>query len=193
MAEPKPQQLTSQQQKRRQRVLHAAVELAAAGGYEAVHMRTVAETADVALGTLYNYFASKDHLLAAALVSWNDLLSTSMEDDPPRGATTAARFEDVLSRALRAMLSAPDVSKAMVTAMLSASDEVARCKEQLNVSMGAILDAAFGPDDEAAYRATVSRTVEHVWYSVLIGWVNNWLSDDEVERELTDAVRLILA
>lgn len=173
-------------------MLHAAVELAAAGGYEAVQMRSVAETADVALGTLYNYFSSKDHLLAAALVSWNDLLRTSIEADPPHGTTTAARFDDVLSRALTAMLSAPDVSKAMVTAMMSSSDDVARCKEHLNGSMGAILDAAFGADDGPTYRATVSRTVEHVWYSVLIGWVNNWLDDSEVEQELTDAVHLIL-
>lgn len=155
-------------------------------------MREVAETADVALGTLYNYFASKDHLLAAALVSWNELLRTSIEADPPRGATTAERFDDVLSRALGAMFSAPEVSKAMISAMMSASAEVARCKEQLNVSMGAILDAAFGHDDLADRRIRASRTVEHVWYSVLIGWVNNWLDDEEVEQELSDAVQLIL-
>lgn len=191
-AEPKLQQLTTPQQERRQRVVHAAVKLAAAGGYDSVQMREVAESADVALGTVYNYFASKDHLLAAALVSWNDLLRLSIDDDPPNGATTLDRFQDVLARALGAMLAAPDVSKAMITAMMSPSSEVARCKEQLDASMGAILDAAFGATDAADYRASVSRTVEHVWYSVLIGWVNEWIDDDEVERELIDAVRLIL-
>jgi len=190
-AESKLQQLTSQQQERRERVVHAAVKLAAAGGYDSVQMREVAETADVAIGTVYNYFASKDHLLAAALVSWNDRLRQSIESDPPDGATTVDRFEAVLERALGAMLAAPDVSKAMITAMMSASPEVARCKEQLDGSMGAILDAAFGDADAAEYRARVSRTVEHVWYSVLIGWVNDWIDDAAVERELTDAVRLI--
>src|SRR3954468_1409112 len=44
---------------RRERILEAAMELAAEGGYDAVQMREVAERADVALGTLYRYFPSR--------------------------------------------------------------------------------------------------------------------------------------
>ena len=40
------------------------------GGYEAVQMRDVAARANVALGTIYRYFSSKDHLLAAVMVEW---------------------------------------------------------------------------------------------------------------------------
>ena len=57
--------LTKSQAARRQRVLVAALELGADGGYDAVQMRDVATTAGVALGTIYRYFSSKDHLLAA--------------------------------------------------------------------------------------------------------------------------------
>src|SRR5881227_2236162 len=52
---------------RRERILDAAMELAAEGGYDAVQMREVAERADVALGTVYRYFPSKVHLLVAAV------------------------------------------------------------------------------------------------------------------------------
>ena len=52
---------------RRERMVAAAVELATAGGYEAVQMRDVAARAEVALGTLYRHYPSKDHLLLAAL------------------------------------------------------------------------------------------------------------------------------
>ena len=55
------------QRARRERILDAAVELAAEGGYDAVQMREVAERADVALGTLYRYFPSKVHLLVSAM------------------------------------------------------------------------------------------------------------------------------
>jgi len=41
--------------------------LAAKGGYDAVQMREVATEADVALGTIYRYFSSKDQLLLAGL------------------------------------------------------------------------------------------------------------------------------
>src|SRR5271165_3086359 len=55
------------QRERRKRILDATLALASKGGYEAVQMRTVAERADVALGTLYRYFPSKIHLLVSGL------------------------------------------------------------------------------------------------------------------------------
>ena len=65
----KTETLTANQAARRGRVLDAALELAAEGGYDAVQMRDVAARAQVALGTIYRYFSSKDHLLAACQVS----------------------------------------------------------------------------------------------------------------------------
>ena len=58
--------MTTSQRERRDRVIDAAMQLAAEGGYDAVQMRDVATKADVALGTVYRYFGSKDPLLAAS-------------------------------------------------------------------------------------------------------------------------------
>lgn len=185
--------LTDRQQERRGNLLRAAVRLAAEGGYGAVQMRSVAETAGVAMGTLYNYFASKDHLLAAALLSWNESLLRLISDEPPQDAQPADRMMATLKRALDAMWSAPDVSKAMMTAMMTPSAEVAECKERLNVSMMAILSSAFDAGTDVDHRTKVARTIEHVWYSLLIAWVNGWMTPDDVERELDDAVRLTMA
>ena len=63
--------LTRSQAARRNRVIDAAFQLAGEGGYDAVQMRDVASTASVALGTIYRYFSSKDHLLAACQVEWS--------------------------------------------------------------------------------------------------------------------------
>src|SRR5919108_352324 len=68
---PDPASLPPSQRARRDRIVVAATELLAEVGYEAVQMRDVAERADVALGTLYRYFSSKEHLYAAALVAWS--------------------------------------------------------------------------------------------------------------------------
>ena len=70
-------------QARRQRVIDAAMALGLEGGYEAVQMRDVAARADVAMGTVYRYFTSKDHLLAATLVHWVEMLDTRMVQHPP--------------------------------------------------------------------------------------------------------------
>ena len=61
--------LTPVQRERRRRIIDAAMELAAEGGYDAVQMREVAARAEVALGTLYRYFASKERLLVARWMS----------------------------------------------------------------------------------------------------------------------------
>src|SRR3990172_6772256 len=60
--------LRASQRTRRSRIIGSAVRLAASGGYDAVQMREVAADSKVALGTLYRYFPSKDHLLASAML-----------------------------------------------------------------------------------------------------------------------------
>ena len=52
---------------RRDAILDAALAIARTGGYDAVHMRTVAERVGIAVGTLYRYYPAKTHLLVAAL------------------------------------------------------------------------------------------------------------------------------
>ena len=84
---PVPRTLTRAQQARRQRVIDAAMSLALDGGYEAVQMRDVAARADVAMGTVYRYFTSKDHLLAAALVHWVEQLDNRLAQSPAQGAS----------------------------------------------------------------------------------------------------------
>ena len=100
---PVPRTLTRAQQARRQRVVDAAMALGLDGGYEAVQMRDVASRADVAMGTVYRYFTSKDHLLAAALVHWVEQLDNRLAQLPAQGDSAAVRVMDVLDRALRAM------------------------------------------------------------------------------------------
>src|SRR3954471_5467007 len=112
-------QLTRSQAARRERVIRAAIDLAATGGYDAVQMRDVAAHGQVALGTIYRYFTSKDHLLAAAQVEWVTDLERRVGQRPPRSGTTAERMVDILRRATRAMEREPTLTAALVTAMSS--------------------------------------------------------------------------
>ncbi|MDZ7731933.1 MAG: TetR family transcriptional regulator [Acidimicrobiia bacterium] len=91
--------------------------MGAEGGYDAVQMRDVAARAGVALGTIYRYFSSKDHLLAAALVEWVNDLERRVNQRPPRGDTIADRVVDILRRATKAMENDPQLAAAVVTAL----------------------------------------------------------------------------
>lgn len=187
-----PTALTKSQAARRERVIRAALELGATGGYDAVQMRDVATTAGVALGTIYRYFSSKDHLLAAAMVEWTLDLERRVGQRPPKGDTTAARVSDVLGRATRAMEKEPQLSEAVVTALLSPDRGAASCQEDVSASMNRILSMALGDDFDPEFQVQVTRTLGHVWFSALIGWVNGWSGMEKVSDELEIAVHLVL-
>src|SRR6476620_3288606 len=99
---------------RKRRILEAAVRLARQGGYDAVQMRDVAAGAEVALGTLYRHYTSKDQLLLAVQLDQTETLRRRLERHPPPGDTAAERVADVLERACRGLERDPLVTGAMV-------------------------------------------------------------------------------
>lgn len=165
--------------------------LAADGGYEAVQMRDVAERADVALGTLYRYFPSKDQLLVAALGEWASTLERRLKQKPPPGATPADRVIDVLRRANRALEREPRVTAAMVTALSSPDHEAAETKNEVYETLRSIISAAIGTsavDD----RDEVARTLGYVWFATLVFWVGGMAEVELMAAELELAARLLL-
>lgn len=68
---PDPAALPRGQRERRQRIIDAAGALLEADDFERIQIRDVAERSGVALGTVYRYFASKEHLYAAVLLDWS--------------------------------------------------------------------------------------------------------------------------
>ncbi len=77
--------LTERQEARRRRILQACARLASRGGFDAVQMREVAESSQVALGTLYRYFPSKIHLLVATMQDQLEHLHATLRKKPPAG------------------------------------------------------------------------------------------------------------
>jgi TetR/AcrR family transcriptional regulator, cholesterol catabolism regulator len=183
--------LNRNQVARRARVVDAAMALASSGGYDAVQMRDVASSASVALGTVYRYFSSKDHLLSAALVEWLEDLERRLASRPPRGDTVADRVVDVIRRASRAIDREPQLAAALVTAVSSPDPAVSACQREVTRLITSALAAPMDGLDEAR-RLGVVRVLSHVWFSSLVGWVNGWTNVDGVGAELEAAARLLL-
>ena len=186
-----PRSLTRAQEARRQRVIDAAMELGLEGGYEAVQMRDVAARAHVAMGTVYRYFSSKDHLLAAALVFWVEQLDARLAQVPARGSVASERVLDVLERALRAMGRQPQLVAAVFASLASPDVAAIECQQQMGAVMDGIIIRAIG-EPQPPDHAERTRIIGHVWYSSLVGWVNGWSDMDRVRDELAVAVRLLL-
>jgi len=143
------------------------------------------------MGTVYRYFTSKDHLLAAALVHWVGLLDARLALVPAQGDTAAVRVVDVLDRALRAMGRQPRLVSAVFTALASPDPAAVECQQQVSILMEGIITRAIG-EPHPANLSDRARVLGHVWYSALVGWVNGWSNIGRVHDELVVAVGLLL-
>src|SRR3954454_21983425 len=186
------EQGSAAQRDRRRRILEATLQLASKGGYEAVQMRTVAERAEVALGTLYRYFPSKIHLLVSALALKREQIQEKLERKPIPGDTPHERMQFVLARVTRAMQREPLLAEAMTRAFMfadpSASAEVnavARLMEEMFTR--AMHDGEPTADDRAK-----ARVIGDVWLSNLVAWVTRRASANDVANHLELASRLLL-
>jgi TetR/AcrR family transcriptional regulator, cholesterol catabolism regulator len=183
--------LTPNQAARRSRVLDAALALSAEGGYDAVQMRDVAARGEVALGTIYRYFPSKDALLLAVMVQWLVDLEDRVTRHPPTGDTTVDRIMDVLRRALRSMDREPRLTTAVVGAMTAGDPASVAAIGEATQTMARIMVAAFPQGIDPALEARAAKALGHVWWSSTISWANGMGDIDWVAAELHDAAELI--
>jgi TetR/AcrR family transcriptional regulator, cholesterol catabolism regulator len=183
--------LTKSQAARRDRVIRAALELGAEGGYDAVQMRDVATRAAVALGTIYRYFPSKDALLLAVMVQWLGDLEQRVTRHPPAGDTTVERIMDVLTRALRAMDRDPRLTAAVIGAMTAGDPASVPAINEVTRAMARIMQSAFPDDVDPALEASAAKVLGHVWWSATISWANGMGDVDWVAGELREATELM--
>jgi TetR/AcrR family transcriptional regulator, cholesterol catabolism regulator len=176
---------------RKRRLLDAATALAAEGGYDAVQMRDVAARAEVALGTLYRHYSSKDQLLLAALAQQASTLRERLDARPPRGATAADRVADVLQRASRALERQPRVIQAMLAAMSSCDDAGVQVKHDINATLRAIIaDAIDG--EQLPDLDDVMEVLGAVWFAELTFWSAGVPRDLSMGDSLARAAALLL-
>jgi AcrR family transcriptional regulator len=104
--------LRRDQQERRARLIAAATELMETVDYDKIQVKDVADLAGVALGTLYRYFNSKDHLFACALYEWAAGFGdrVTMAND----ISSSERVKRVYRRAARAFERVPRVYDVLI-------------------------------------------------------------------------------
>lgn len=88
------------------RIFVSAKELFYEKGYDQVNMKDISQRADIAVGTLYNYFSNKNELYFRVLEnSWNDtfrkldnLLEKDIDDKTKLKCSIKLIYEEVLDR-----------------------------------------------------------------------------------------------
>jgi TetR/AcrR family transcriptional regulator, cholesterol catabolism regulator len=183
--------LTHAQQARRDRIVEAGLALLAERDYDKIQVKDVAEEANVALGTLYHYFSSKEHLFAEVLVRWAGTLRTNISRNPLRGPTDTQRLTQVMNRSVRAFQRQPSLARLVATLETSsdpfATEILARLAQTTNdIYVEAIQDV----DRDTARR--IVGVIDAVLASRLRSWIAGRISITAVSDDLADAIALLL-
>jgi TetR/AcrR family transcriptional regulator, cholesterol catabolism regulator len=185
--------MTSRQLIRRARIIEAVIDLIGDVGAEAVQMRDVAQRSGVALATVYRYFNSKDHLLAAALEDWQKRLTRRIlasrgsrtDQDPLPGIV------DYLRRAQRAFYRSPEMTALMLQTARSTAPEAKATIDQMNRTntemFNSLLDGV-APEDIPNITFGLNAALSNALAGVLTGM----LTAEEAQSRVEWVARVLL-
>jgi AcrR family transcriptional regulator len=188
--------MTRSQLARHRKITDAVIELVSEAGPDALQMRDVTARSGISLGTIYRYFSSKDHLLAAAVADWQERLTQRVlaEMSAARGRTGDTAEQRVLryaQRELRAFQRQPNFARLVVALVCSAdpyaSEMIARMQASSNRAMAALMHDV--PDDLAE---TAQIAVQAVVLTGLVAWVTGRRTWPDILADLERVTRRVL-
>ena len=187
-----PKSATTEAQKaRRQRVIDAGLALLGDRDVEKVQLKDVAEAANVALGTVYNYFSSKDHLFAEVLFAWAASMGSGIARNPLQGDTDVERLTAVFQRSVRAFSRQPQLARLIATLETSSDPFAREVLARLGEATTGVYASAMHDVDPARAEAIV-RVMDSVLASGLRSWVSGHATIAEVNARLSEAAELLL-
>jgi len=186
-------------EERARRIVESAVELAEKGGFEAVRLRDVAAHADVALGTVYRRFRSKEDLLIAALDRQIADHQQHLLQRPPNGATRLDRVTSFFQGATRALCRRPNLARAMIRAVATGDPELtqkmAAFHNRVNDLVTMSLRGASAPGEGAptsSEEQALARSLQMVWFASLVGWSGGVHGQSGIIEQTRTAAELML-
>jgi TetR/AcrR family transcriptional regulator, cholesterol catabolism regulator len=180
------------QHQRRRRIVQAAAALASRGGVEAMQMRTVAERAGVALGTLYRYFPSKMDLVVAVVSEEMDTLEASLERRPPRSGTAPGRAVEVLMRATRGLMREPELADALIRSLLL-SDVQTDFGDRMTGLLARVATRQADDTPADAESRILLRSLSSVWVLEMLEMLRGHTTNEEIQERLEIAAARLLA
>jgi TetR/AcrR family transcriptional regulator, cholesterol catabolism regulator len=174
---------------RTQRIVQTAITLAEEGGFEAVRLRDVAAQANVALGTVYKRFSSKEEILVAGIVELLGRTSEQLDTKPIGGSSDAERMVKFFSRATRALCAKPKLTRALIRAVASGDPERSgRVTQFYDQSTALVLRNL---DEQLEDRDNIARIFQQVWFAALVGWASGLNTANDVIDQTSKAIELM--
>lgn len=184
-------------EERAKRIVMAAIELAEKGGFEGVRLRDVAAHAQVALGTLYRRFRSKEDLLLAALELQMASLEQRFAAEPFANSAPLDRVDAFFRTTTEGMCSRPHLARALVRAVVAGGPDLSLRVSAFHHRMEAMIARALrgeggAGDPPSPLEQRVGQTLVHVWFASLSGWASGLHGVETIIEDTHSAADLIL-
>jgi AcrR family transcriptional regulator len=189
-------------EERAKRIVMAAIELAEKGGFEGVKLRDVAEVSEVALGTLYKYFRSKEDILLFALAEEVERMEATVAERLPEGRSPLERLTAFFQQSTRSLTRKPQFARAVLRALASGDGETATKVAAFHDRMTRLIVAALrgkpldlaGPatgTEGTAREREIAGVLQNVWFASLVGWAGGLHSTRTVADHVATAAALM--
>lgn len=179
----------------RERIFRAAQKLFAERGVAGTTVEDITEAADVGKGTFFNYFPSKEHVLAAF---------GEMQAGKGRAALAAAApgepLRDTFRRAIRSLAEEPGQSPALVRSLIAAflTSESVRQIMRRNLARGLRFQARSMAAAQEHGRVRLDRPPAGIarfflqnWFGTLVLWT--LYPSEDLNKRLEETFDLVLA
>lgn len=187
---PNPDSLIPTQRARRERIVDQASDFLVDHEYEAIQVRDIADRAGVALGTVYRYFASKEHLFAAVLVKWGASFRSRVGHSPRADSDVADQLRAVYLRSIDAFERRPEFFRMMVVIERTTDPYARELVKEFTGVTSAVYREPLGTLD-ADQATVITNTLLAVLNGVLRAWAAGDLPIADVRRRMSDAIDLI--
>jgi AcrR family transcriptional regulator len=184
---------------KRSRILETAIELAEKGGFDNVRLRDVAAQAEVALGTLYKRFPSKESILVAALELEAEKLEKRLMKKAAEGETELDRVINFFDQVTKQLFRKPNLGRAILRALTSGDAELTsqvaafhqRMTNMIVASMRGSLAGDLVPES-SNQELMVAFIMQQIWFSALVGWMGGLITKPMVLDQLRITLSLVL-
>jgi AcrR family transcriptional regulator len=154
-------------------------------GYQGLTVRSVARRAGVAPATAYNYFSSKDHLLAEVL--WRRMQGLAPADTD-LGQSVHQRVADTVRDMVLFTTESPALVDACTVALLSSTPDVKHLRDRIGADIHRRLAAAVGPDVDPQ----VVRVLETSFSGALLAAGMGHMASPDIPEFVADAADLMI-
>ncbi len=174
---------------RTSQILDAVVLGFESGGYDAVHLRSIAREARVSLATIYEIFSSREELCVAAMERWMEERFYGTLPEPAEGASRTERMMAMVHHLLEPFLAQPVMLTVLARVRLGPGGEglMEQAVEQARDMSRAV---STGPDDRVT--ASEQLIVYHLLYSLVAHYAAGKIALDEIIPTMQTSVRRLM-